>query len=189
MPTLDELRAQAENCTACPLHLTRSRVVFGSGNTNAGGLLIIGEAPGKDEDNSGFPFVGKAGQVLTRLLHHAGIDREACYITNTVLCRPPENREPTPQEQQACNHFLLEQIETVNPGAIVTVGKTATSRLLGVFGPMSELMKQEHTFNGRILVYPIWHPAYLLRLGTSDRAKQVAKECVEQLKLADKIPF
>ncbi|PTD94002.1 uracil-DNA glycosylase [archaeon SCG-AAA382B04] len=126
-----EIRHQIgiKNCTKCSLSENRNNIVVGEGKTNAD-ILLIGEAPGKREDEKGRPFVGRAGETLTELLNHIGLKREDIYITNIVKCKPPSNRNPKPEEMEACEQYLKQQIEIINPSIIISVGKVATQRLL-----------------------------------------------------------
>jgi DNA polymerase len=160
--SLEELAAQAAHCTACRLHEGRTHVVFGEGDPDAR-LMFVGEAPGADEDRLGRPFMGKAGQLLDRILEAAGIPRESVYITNVVKCRPPENRTPLPDEAKTCsNLWLLPEIELVKPQIIVPLGSVAAQFFLGKKVPITRARGQWFEWNG-ILVFPMFHPAYLLR--------------------------
>ena len=154
---LDELRAQVAACHACPLAEGRTQTVFGDGNPNAR-VLFIGEAPGKNEDLQGVPFVGKAGQNLNTLLEIAGLQREDVFIANVLKCRPPGNRDPRPEEIDVCPPFLREQTRTINPEFIVTLGNFATKFILktdmGITRLHGTLQKA-----GRFKVFPIYHPA------------------------------
>lgn len=150
-------------CTACPLCETRTQAVPGVGNAEAD-LLIIGEAPGREEDRRGEPFVGRAGQLLDRMLAAISLDRETVYITNVLKCRPPDNRDPKPEEVQACSGFLRRQIELIRPRAILAVGRIAAQQLLETGEPIGRLRGRWHRFGPRetpLLV--TYHPAYLLR--------------------------
>jgi len=160
---LDKLYEPFKNCTQCPLGtLGRSKVVFGSGNPNAR-LLFVGEAPGRDEDAQGLPFVGRAGQLLTKIIEAMGLARSDVYIANVVKCRPPENRAPTPLESGTCKDLMLyKQIDIINPIIICTLGSIATQ---GLLGPTVAISKVRGTFQHykNYLVVPTFHPAYLLR--------------------------
>src|SRR5438270_13998408 len=129
LPTLEAVRAEIGECTRCKLHKGRHTIVFGVGNPRAR-LMFVGEAPGEDEDLQGFPFVGKAGQLLTKMIEAMGLQRDDVYICNTVKCRPPNNRNPEPDELAACEPFLKAQLAAVKPEAIVTRGKFAAQALL-----------------------------------------------------------
>lgn len=157
------LEAAIRACTACPLCETRTQAVPGVGNAEAE-LLIIGEAPGREEDRRGEPFVGRAGQLLDRMLAAISLDRETVYITNVLKCRPPDNRDPKPAEVQACSGFLRRQIELIRPRAILAVGRIAAQQLLETGEPIGRLRGRWHRFGPRetpLLV--TYHPAYLLR--------------------------
>jgi uracil-DNA glycosylase len=149
-------------CTRCKLcTLGRSSVVFGSGSPKAR-LMFVGEAPGEDEDRQGLPFVGRAGQLLTKIIEAIGLTREQVYIANVIKCRPPDNRNPEPDEVAACSPFLFRQVETVAPLVIVALGKFAAQCLLQTADPITRLRGREFDFHGRTLI-PTFHPAYLLR--------------------------
>jgi len=149
-------------CTRCKLcTLGRSTVVFGSGSPRAR-LMFVGEAPGEDEDRQGLPFVGRAGQLLTRIIEAIGLTREQVYIANVIKCRPPDNRNPEPDEVAACSPFLFRQVEAVNPIVIVALGKFAAQCLLQTAEPITRLRGRAFDFHGRTLI-PTFHPAYLLR--------------------------
>ncbi len=161
LPLLDAVRTELGECTRCKLHKTRTNIVFGVGNPEAR-LMFVGEAPGEDEDLQGFPFVGKAGQLLTKMIEAMGLRRDDVYICNTVKCRPPNNRNPEPDELLACEPFLKGQLGAVKPEAIVTLGKFAAQSLLRESTPITRLRGQWREYEG-IPVMPTFHPAYLLR--------------------------
>jgi len=149
-------------CTRCKLHtLGRSQVVFGVGSPSAD-LMFVGEAPGADEDIQGEPFVGKAGQLLTRIIEAIGLKREEVYIANVIKCRPPGNRNPEPDEVAECEPFLFRQIDAVRPKVIVALGKFAAQCLLRSDVPITRLRGKEFAYRDAILI-PTFHPAYLLR--------------------------
>ena len=157
-------------CTRCKLHtLGRSQVVFGVGNPSAD-LMFVGEAPGADEDIQGEPFVGKAGQLLTRIIEAINLRREDVYIANVIKCRPPENRNPDPDEVLSCEPFLFKQIETIQPKVIVALGSFAAKALLKTQDPISRLRGRVYDFRGAKLI-PTFHPAFLLR--SPDRKRDV----------------
>lgn len=159
---LEEVKQEVERCTLCPLAKSRTQIVFGEGNPDAL-IMFIGEAPGEDEDRSGRPFVGKAGQLLTKILLSVGIRREEVYIANMVKCRPPGNRTPTLEEIEACFPYLEAQIAIVNPSVIVTLGSVSTGYLLGTKEPMSKLRGQWFDWRGGKRIFPMFHPSFLLR--------------------------
>jgi DNA polymerase len=159
---LARLAAEARACQQCRLHSGRRQAVFHDGSPRAQ-VMFVGEAPGHDEDVQGKPFVGRAGQLLTDIIQKAmGMARRDVYICNVVKCRPPENRNPEPDEQKACGHFLEAQIRLIRPRVIVVLGKVAAHYLLDTDAPMGRLRGRRHDYEG-IPVIPTWHPAYLLR--------------------------
>ncbi len=165
-------------CTRCGLHRTRNSTVFGEGNPNAD-LVFVGEAPGADEDRTGRPFVGRAGELLTKMILAMGLTREDVFIVNTVKCRPPDNRTPAPEEDAACRSYLLRQLEILRPRVIVTLGNPATKALLetreGITrlrGTWQSLPPIGPGLEG-IPVMPTFHPAYLLRQYTPDNRRKV----------------
>jgi DNA polymerase len=149
------------DCTRCKLHAGRTQVVFGVGDPDAR-LMFIGEGPGRDEDRQGEPFVGRAGQLLTRIIEAIGLRREEVYIANVVKCRPPENRNPEPDEVAACRGFLESQIDLVRPEVIVLLGKVAAQVLLELTTPISRIRGRFVRVRG-VEAMATWHPAYLLR--------------------------
>lgn len=159
--TLDEVRERALRCTACGLCESRSQVVFGEGDP-AARLLVVGEAPGAEEDRTGRPFVGRAGKLLDLLLGSAGFAREDVYICNVLKCRPPGNRDPRPEEVEACAPYLRAQVELVGPRAIAAFGTFAAQSLLGTTTPIGRLRGGAHQYHGVPLV-ATYHPAALLR--------------------------
>jgi DNA polymerase len=158
---LAELRATALGCPRCGLARTRRNVVFGEGNESAE-VLVVGEAPGADEDRSGRPFVGRAGKLLDLLLASVGFPRESVYICNVLKCRPPANRNPAPEEIEACSPYLRRQVELIGPRVILTVGTFPSQTLLGSQEPISRLRGRVHEYLGTPLI-PTFHPAALLR--------------------------
>jgi DNA polymerase len=160
-PELDLLRAEALECTKCRLAGGRTNVVFGAGNPNAD-LMFIGEAPGRDEDLKGEPFVGRAGQLLTDIIKAMKLSRERVYIANVIKCRPPENRNPEPDELDACRPFIRRQVELIQPKVIVALGKFGLQSLLQKSYPISAVRGQWLDYDG-IKLMPTYHPAYLLR--------------------------
>lgn len=161
MPDQAALQAYLLDCARCKLAGSRQRIVFGSGNPNAD-LLFVGEAPGREEDEQGIPFVGAAGQLLSKIIEAMGMKREDVFVVNTVLCRPPNNRNPEPDEVAACRPFLREQIRLVAPRVIVTLGTFAAHAILETDEPISRLRGcWGAAYGARVM--PTFHPAYLLR--------------------------
>lgn len=161
MDTLELLYEKCAACKGCALHKTRTNCVFGYGNKNAR-LMFIGEAPGEQEDLSGIPFVGRAGQLLDKFLGEAGIKREEAYIANILKCRPPKNRDPLPAEEDACIGYLREQIRIINPEIIVCLGRISAMRLIKPDFKITKEHGQWFEFDGR-LICAVYHPALLLR--------------------------
>jgi len=162
---LIEVYTEASGCTRCPLHETRTKVVFGSGNSNAG-LMFVGEAPGAEEDRQGLPFVVRAGGLLTQLLEEIGLKREDVFITNTLKCRPPGNRDPQPVEIETCNPYLQRQVDLIQPRVIATLGNFATKLLTGNRAGITKVRgtPQVHEIGGvTVFVMPLLHPAAALR--------------------------
>jgi len=177
---LAAIRADIGDCTRCKLHtLGRTQVVFGVGNP-AADLMFVGEAPGRDEDQQGFPFVGRAGQLLTKIIEAIALKREDVYIANVIKCRPPENRNPEPDEVETCEPFLFRQIDVIKPKVIVALGKFGAQTLLRTLDPISRLRGRVFEYRGAKLI-PTFHPAYLLRNPSSKR------EVWEDMKLVRKL--
>jgi uracil-DNA glycosylase family 4 len=171
------IRADIGDCTRCKLHtLGRSQVVFGVGNPDAD-LMFVGEAPGADEDIKGEPFVGRAGQLLTKIIEAIELKREDVYIANVIKCRPPQNRNPEPDEVATCEPFLFRQIDAIKPRVIVALGKFAAQTVLKTEEPISRLRGRVFDYRGAKLI-TTFHPAYLLRNPSSKR------EVWEDMKLA-----
>lgn len=159
----ESLAATVQGCTRCSLHATRTQTVFGVGNRQAE-WMVIGEAPGADEDRQGEPFVGRAGQLLNSMLQAMGFPREQVFIANVLKCRPPGNRDPKPEEAACCSPYLARQIELVNPRVILCVGRIAAQNLLATDTPIGKLRGQVHRLGTRQRpVVVTYHPAYLLR--------------------------
>jgi DNA polymerase len=159
--TLEEVEARAVGCQNCELAGGRTNVVFGAGNPNAR-LLFVGEAPGRDEDIQGVPFVGRSGQLLNKILEAAGIERDDVYIANIIKCRPPSNRTPFTNEIEACIPYLGRQVALIDPRVICTLGLPATQTLLGIRGSMGSLRGKIYV-EGKVKVIPTYHPAAALR--------------------------
>ena len=156
------------DCSRCKLHtLGRKQVVFGVGNPDAD-LMFVGEAPGADEDLQGEPFVGRAGQLLTKIIEAIDLRREDVYIANVIKCRPPQNRNPEPDEVEQCEPFLFRQIDVIKPKVVVALGKFAAQSLLKTTEPITRIRGREYRYRDAILM-PTYHPAYLLRNPSSKR--------------------
>ena len=174
---LASIRADLGDCTRCKLHrLGRRQIVFGVGSPGAR-LMFIGEAPGRDEDVQGIPFVGRAGQLLTKMIEAIGMTRDEVYIANVIKCRPPENRNPGPDEVASCEPFLFRQVEAIGPVVIVALGTFAAQTLLETQDTISRLRGRVYHYGGAQLV-PTFHPAYLLR------SPERKRDAWEDLKLA-----
>ena len=159
----EKLRNQVAGCTLCDLHKSRTRTVFGVGDVNAD-WMIIGEAPGRDEDLQGEPFVGRAGKLLNSMLFAIGLKREQVFIANILKCRPPNNRDPRPEEVACCESYLRQQIVMIKPRIILAVGRIAAQNLLKVDTPIGRMRGNRYDFPGsEIPVVVTYHPAYLLR--------------------------
>lgn len=159
--TLQQLRDEIGDCRRCQLSQGRSHIVFGVGNPDAD-LVFVGEAPGRDEDIKGEPFVGKAGQLLTRIILAMGLARDDVYICNVIKCRPPDNRDPLPAEVEMCEPFLKEQLSIIKPRAICALGSFASQTLLKSEVRISRLRGQFRDYNG-VPLMPTYHPSFLLR--------------------------
>jgi DNA polymerase len=159
--TLEDIRADLGDCQRCGLAASRSKIVYGVGNPNAR-LVLVGEAPGREEDLKGEPFVGEAGQLLDRILLAMGMQREEVYICNVLKCRPPNNRDPEPQEVATCEPFLIRQLAAIQPQVIVALGRFAVQSLLKTRTPIGRLRGEWQRYQG-IPLMPTYHPAYLLR--------------------------
>ncbi len=180
--TLEHIRKNLGECQRCKLGKTRKNLVFGVGNPNAR-LVFVGEGPGADEDEKGEPFVGDAGRMLNRIITAMGITREEVYICNVVKCRPPGNRNPEPDEIEACSPFLIRQLKSIQPEAIVALGKFASQTLLETKEPISKLRGRFRNFHG-IPLMPTYHPSYLLRTGgNSDSFWDVWDDMTQVLQL------
>lgn len=174
--TLDQLCQDLQGCQRCGLYERRTRVVFGAGDPHAI-LMLIGEAPGEHEDREGQPFIGAAGEMLTKILRAIRLSRDEVYLTSAVKCRPPENREPSAEELAACEPFLRQQITLIRPKIICTLGQIATHTLLKTTERISEARGKWHEYNG-IKVMPTFHPAYLLR---NEQGKRPVWEDMQQI--------
>jgi len=181
---LTEIRDDLGDCRRCKLHTGRTNIVFGVGNPDAR-LMFVGEGPGADEDEQGEPFVGRAGQLLTQIVKAMGLAREDVYIANVVKCRPPGNRNPEPDEIEACSPFLQAQIASIRPTVIVALGKFAAQTLLQTETPISRLRGQFHDLGG-VAVMPTFHPSYLLRNPAAKRdVWEDMKLVMQRLSIAD----
>jgi DNA polymerase len=164
-----ELRDKVSACTLCSLHRTRTQTVFGVGSESAD-WMIIGEAPGAEEDRRGEPFVGRAGKLLDEMLRAVGLARDSVFIANLLKCRPPNNRDPTVNEAASCRAYLDRQIALLSPKLILVVGRIAAQHLLETDAPLGRLRGQKHYLNnGQLPVVVTYHPAYLLRSPTQKR--------------------
>ncbi|WP_456377168.1 uracil-DNA glycosylase [Thiolapillus sp.] len=162
-PDWAALKTRVASCTACELHASRTRTVFGTGDESAQ-LMIVGEAPGAEEDRQGEPFVGRAGQLLNAMLHAIGLAREAVYITNILKCRPPGNRNPTAEEAAKCRPFLMQQLSLVKPKVMLAVGGVAAHNLLETDEAVGRLRNRIHYYGEDCTPLLVtYHPAYLLR--------------------------
>jgi len=177
--TLEEIRADLGECTRCRLSEKRTTIVFGVGNPKAE-LMFIGEGPGQEEDRQGIPFVGAAGQLLTKIIQAIDLTREQVYIANVVKCRPPNNREPEPDEAEACRPFLDRQIDAVRPKVICALGRVSALNLLRTDEGITRLRGRIFSYRGAKLV-PTYHPAFLLRNPGKKR------DCWEDMKLIKKL--
>ena len=174
--TLEDIRKDLGDCQRCSLHQVRNNLVFGEGDPN-GNLVFVGEAPGADEDIQGRPFVGRAGQLLTKIVAAMGLTRKEVYICNILKCRPPGNRNPKPAEIRACEPFLIKQLQVIKPEVICTLGTFAAHTLLNTDVPISLLRGEFHSYQG-IKLMPTFHPAYLLR---NPGAKKLVWEDIQMI--------
>ena len=177
--TLDDIRKDLGDCRRCILCETRKNLVFGVGSHSAR-VLFVGEAPGRDEDLQGEPFVGEAGQLLTKMIKAMGYERQEVYICNVLKCRPPENRNPAPIEIAECSPFLLRQVQSIAPKAIVALGTFASQTLLDSRDPISRLRGRFHDYHG-IPLMPTFHPAFLLR--SPEKKREVWEDLQKVMKL------
>jgi uracil-DNA glycosylase family 4 len=182
---LAAVRADIGDCTRCKLHrLGRRQIVFGVGNPDAD-LMFVGEAPGADEDIQGFPFVGRAGQLLTKIVEAIGLKRDDVYIANVIKCRPPQNRNPEQDEVDTCEPFLFQQVDVISPKVIVALGSFAARVLLRTLDPISRLRGRVYEYRGAKLI-PTFHPAFLLRNPASKREVWEDMKVVRRLLSLDK---
>jgi len=167
--TLDDIMADiGADCRRCKLcSLGRTQIVFGKGNPKAR-LMFVGEAPGEEEDERGEPFVGRSGQLLTKIIEAIGLSREQVFIANVIKCRPPSNRNPEPDEVASCEPYLFRQIDVIQPKVIVPLGKFAAQSLLKTMDPITKLRGRQFDYRGAVLI-PTFHPAYLLRNPSAKR--------------------
>jgi len=181
---LEQIRQEVANCTKCALATTRTNTVFSRGNPQSK-LCFIGEAPGADEDAQGLPFVGRAGQLLDRMIVAMGLSPEQdVYVCNIIKCRPPGNRRPTPEESNTCIPYLHEQLAIMRPRVIVAMGNTAVAALLQTSMGITKIRGQWKLYRGTTLVMPTYHPSYLLR--PSDQQQQAKREAWEDLQMVMK---
>jgi uracil-DNA glycosylase family 4 len=178
--TLADVQKELGDCKRCKLHRTRKTIVFGEGNEKAT-LMFVGEGPGYDEDVQGRPFVGKAGQLLTKIIQSINLQREEVYIANIIKCRPPQNRNPEPDEIESCNPFLMKQIDVIRPKVICALGTFSAQTLLKTDAKITAIRGKIYDLEG-IKVIPTYHPAFLLR--NPDKKREVwedMKKIVELL--------
>ena len=178
----NQLESRCQDCRSCPLGKTRTNLVFGVGSREAD-LMFVGEAPGQAEDEQGIPFVGAAGKLLDRYLYAVGISRESVYIANILKCRPPHNRDPLPEEEDACIGYLREQVKLIRPKIIVCLGRISAMRLIR---PDFRITREHGQFvrKGGILMTAVYHPAALLRDGNKKEEMMLDMERIkEQLDL------
>jgi uracil-DNA glycosylase len=176
---LEDIHADLGECRRCPLCESRKKIVFGIGSKNAP-VLFVGEAPGREEDIQGEPFVGEAGQLLTKMIKAMGYERGEVYICNVLKCRPPDNRDPEAGEISQCSPFLLRQVKVIAPKAIVTLGTFAAQTLLGSKEPISRLRGKIRDYHG-IPLMPTFHPAFLLR--SPEKKREVWADLQQVMKL------
>lgn len=186
---LKEIETEIEGCQKCQLHKTRTNVVIANGDRHPKKIMVVGEAPGADEDAAGEPFVGKAGYLLNKLLERAGMSRDDIYITNMLKCRPPGNRDPEADELKACFAYLERQISTIQPKAIITLGRFSGCRLSLQYTAMGDLAKCDDLQYTPLDSQPIsvlaaYHPSYILRQGKSALAKKLMEDTISKLKRA-----
>ena len=186
-PTLEAVRDDALGCTRCVLAETRTQVVFGVGDPHAA-LMFVGEGPGQQEDLQGIPFVGRAGQLLTRLIEGIGMQRGDVYITNVVKCRPPGNRDPQPVEIETCHPYLEAQLDFVAPKVLVTLGNFATKLLLATKDGITKLRGQEFAYRDSTVLIPTLHPSAVLRGGGAALAQARADFVIVKRALARSNP-
>jgi DNA polymerase len=180
--TLEEIRDELGECSRCELGRSRTNLVFGVGNPHAR-LVFVGEAPGRDEDLQGEPFVGEAGKLLTRIIQAMGFERSEVYICNVLKCRPPGNRDPLPLEVEACSSFMLRQIKAIKPEVVVALGKFASQTLLQTKEIISRLRGKFHDYHG-IPLMPTFHPSALLR--DPAKKREVWEDMQQVMKLLGK---
>ncbi|MEM0302652.1 MAG: type-4 uracil-DNA glycosylase [Archaeoglobaceae archaeon] len=168
METLEDIKKEILNCKKCHLHLTKNKYVPGTGSSSSG-IVFVGEAPGREEDLKGEPFVGSAGKLLTEMLSSIGLTREEVYICNVLKCRPPNNRDPLPEEIEACGDYLIRQLNVIKPEVIVCLGRHSASFIFGLFGlPFTSITKvcgkvfEVENWNKKVKILPIYHPAAVL---------------------------
>lgn len=164
---LATLRQELGDCKRCGLHKGRTKIVFGAGNPEAR-LVFVGEGPGQQEDESGIPFVGRAGELLDKIISAIGLKRDDVYICNIVKCRPPDNRDPQPQETGICGPFMMRQLEIISPEVVVCLGRPSAQYVLDTSRPIGKLRGHFHDMGG-MRVMPTFHPAYLLRNESAKR--------------------
>lgn len=182
--SVEKIRLELGDCQRCQLGGTRTNLVFGVGNEKSE-IVFVGEAPGRDEDLTGEPFVGEAGQLLTKIIQAMGLAREDVYICNVLKCRPPNNRNPQTEEIEACQPFLLRQLQAISPKIIIALGTFAAQTLLRTLAPISQLRGQIHDYHG-IPLMPTFHPAFLLR--NPGKKREVWEDMKQVLKVLGREP-
>jgi DNA polymerase len=182
VPDLAELQAACKDCTKCPLAATRTQVVFGRGDPDAD-LVFVGEAPGAEEDAQGYPFVGRSGKLLDRLvLEEIGLERDEFFVMNTLMCRPPNNRDPLPEELEACRPWFDAKLAALQPKVIVSLGNFATKALLQTTEGITKTRGKTYDWRPGIVLVPTFHPAAVLR-GNSDAMAAMRADLVRAKKV------
>lgn len=181
---MERLHDRIEDCTQCDLCHSRTNIVFGEGDVETD-VMVVGEAPGRTEDEEGRPFIGRSGRLLTELLERAGLERDNLYITNVVKCRPPNNRNPSSDEMESCSNYMRGQIHLIRPESIIAAGKVASNRMIGTDETMRYLLDNGphvHRHYDDIEVIPIYHPSYILRQDDDKRKRTISKATIQRIK-------
>jgi uracil-DNA glycosylase len=191
---LDLLKSEAEFCNSCTLVQTRTNTVWDNGNPNAE-VVIIAEAPGKDEDEQGLPLIGRCGKLIEQMLNGVGLKREDTWRLNCLCCRPPENRDPLPLEIEKCNYFMKKQVEIIKPKVLILLGKFAAQTILKTDLPIGKLVNQWYEFDGQDFVaYVMYHPSFILRNGDKmiesyQASFKEVKDLLDESKNVDNVPW